>query len=142
MKTFKILSFIGYSLVALAGLAMGIMYTFADEIMPYHLDALGSSWEELNSGTQWMLLNYERSVAAGFITTSVALFFLLLFPLRKGETWSKIAAFVIPFVEMGNMALRTASVSENTPANPPLVGVISLLSITFISFIFSIISRR
>ena len=56
MHWLKRISVIGYSIVAIIGFAMGVYYSYAPRIKPYHLDAMGLTWEWLNSGSQWMVI--------------------------------------------------------------------------------------
>jgi hypothetical protein len=141
MNYLKTISAIGYSFVSLIGFTMGIFYTLAPKIMPYHLEAMGITWDNLNNGTQWMTLNYQRSAAAGFITTSLTIFFLLIFPFRSGDFWSYFALFIIGISQWGNIALRTISVSNNTAANPPIWAILTLVILVTVSFITSIIYK-
>ncbi len=132
------ISFTGFLLVALGSLAYGIVYSFADKIMPYHLEAMGTTWENLSPGMQVMSINFMKSASAGFITTGVAIFFLLLIPFRKGEKWASWALLSVSFTEVFLIGYRTYFVKTLTPANPPLTSSIVLSGIIIVSFFLSL----
>ena len=134
-------TYTGYGLVIAFGLLTGSIYTFAPRIMPYHQQALGIKWEHLSKESRWMLLNYQRSVAAGFITNSITILILLCGPYSRGEWWSMIAIFAISFLQSGNIAYRTWSVKRHTRAKPPLGALLILLAIIIISFTASVVGR-
>ncbi len=75
MKYQKYIMILSYGIVILGGLILGLLYSFINEAVSYHMTAFGMSWQELSSNAQWMILNFERSAAAGFITTSLAMIF-------------------------------------------------------------------
>ncbi len=132
------IAFSGYLLIALALLAVGIRYTIAGQIMPYHVEAIGTAWENLNPGTQVMTLNFMKSAAAGFITTAIAILFLLMFPFRKGEGWSKWALLSIVLAEEILIGFYTYNVKTLTPADPPLIAPFIVIAIAVISFFLSL----
>ena len=61
MKIATKIAFGGYLIIAIAAVASGLRYLFASQIMPYHLAAMGSTWENLSSGAQVMTLNFMQS---------------------------------------------------------------------------------
>ncbi len=137
MSKLQKISFIGFILVALGLATNGIIYLLADKIMPYHLVAMGSSWENLPRGIQIMSLNFMQSAGAGFLTTSIALLFLLWFPFRQGELWARWAILIIALNEILLVTFRVIDVGTNTPAKPPFSLLIIIIAITIISFILS-----
>ena len=132
------ISFVGYLLVALVESGNGIMYLLASKIMPYHLTAMGSSWENLSPGIQIMSLNFMKAAGTGFLTTGIAMLFLLLIPFRKGEPWANWALLIISLNEILNIMLRTLEVSAKTSSNPPLFIPIITGTVVVISFLLSL----
>ena len=132
------IAFGGYLCVALVVTAVGIRYLFASQIMPYHLTAMGSTWEHLSPGAQVMTLNFMKSAGAGFVTTGIAICFLLFFPFRKGERWSTWAILAVSLNEFTLIILRIFNVRMNTPAHPPIAPFIVLFCLAVLSFLLSL----
>jgi peptidoglycan/LPS O-acetylase OafA/YrhL len=105
--------------------------------MPYHLDALGNTWQGLSPGAQVMTLNFMKSAAAGFVTCAIAIAFLLAFPFRKGENWSRWALLSISVSELSIIAYCTNQVKTLTPADPPLTAALVLIGISILGFLLS-----
>lgn len=141
MTHLKNISLICYTLVAIATLIFGIRFTLSSTLMPYHLDALGTTWDALDANSRVLMLNFMKSYAAGFITTAIAMLIILYIPFLKGDLWAYIAVFAIAMVELSNILFRTLSVQKNTPANPPAAGLVIMLAVVVSSFILSMVSR-
>lgn len=142
MKLFKNVASIGYWITAATGLVLGVVYSLATEIMPYHLQAMGSTWEGLSTGAQWMTLNFMRSAGTGFVATSIAAIFILIKPFRRSELWSYVAIFVVTLTQMGLVFARSVSVAIHTNGEPPLLPMVLILAVISCSFTASIISYR
>lgn len=140
MKVFKTVATIGYWITAATGLVLGVIYSLSTKIMPYHLQAMDSSWEGLSTGAQWMTLNFMRSAGAGFVATSIAAMFILVKPFRRSELWSYIAIFIVTVSKIGLVFARSVSVAMHTNGEPPLAPLLTLLIIIGCSFTASIIS--
>lgn len=140
MNSLKRVATIGYYLSAAFFSVLGFIYSLTSRLMPYHQEGMGVTWTELSSDMQWATLNFIRSVGAGFISSAIAMFFLLLVPFKQSKLWAYIAIFTISITQLGLVFVRTLSIKSNTPAEPPIVGLVSILSIIFISFICSISS--
>lgn len=138
MRKLKKFSFIGFLIIAVFLAGNGVLYLFSSEIMPYHQTAMGIEWSKLSIGEQIMSLSFMKSAAAGFLTTSIAMLFLLFIPFRKNERWSVWALFIISFVEVSIILSRIVTIRMNTLANPPIIPFILLLIFSIISFIVSI----
>lgn len=142
MKIFKSVATIGYWITVTAGLALGIAYSLSTRIMPYHLQAMDSTWEGLYAGAQWMTLNFMRSAGTGFIATSIAAIFILFKPFKRSELWSYIAIFIVTTTQFGLIFARSVSVMMHTNGEPPLLPMIIILIVISCSFITSIISYK
>ncbi len=53
--------------------------------MPYHSEALGSSWSDVGPKTQVLILALMRVAGGGFLATGLAMFILLIIPFRAGD---------------------------------------------------------
>lgn len=134
MVNLQIVSFIGFLIIAVILGGIGIAYVLAKQIMPYHLTAMESSWDDLSPGKQIMSLSFMQCAGGGFLTTSIAIIFLLLFPFKNGEIWSYWALLIISLNELCIVASRVATVRKNTSARPPVLLFIILIAISLFSF--------
>ena len=53
--------------------------------MPYHSEALGSSWSDVEPKTQVLILALMRVAGGGFLATGLAISILLIIPFRAGD---------------------------------------------------------
>lgn len=136
------ISFGLFLVIAMLMIATGMTYLTAPTLMPYHLDAIQSSWNELSVGMQTMSINFMKSVSAGFLSSGLAVLVLLFLPFRKGERWAAYAISALVFTQVGIISLRTYDVAVNTAASPPLLPLILVLVVTTISFALAIFSHQ
>lgn len=132
------LDIIGYSIIVVFLIVLGLIYTISPVIMPYHLQAMDSTWEELSSGVKVMSLNYMKSAAAGFITVGVMMLLIIIFPLRNNEMWSTYALLSAVVFEIVNVSYRTYCVSRYTNAKISIIPFIIVVFIGLSSFILSL----
>ena len=107
--------------------------------MPYHAEALGLSWSELEAKIQVLILALMRAAGGGFLATGLTIFILLIIPFRSGERW---AAYAIPAIALclsGGTLLATLLVKTKTPGNPPVFLSFLALGLTLTGFIFSVV---
>lgn len=134
------ISFAGYLLVAIMLTFTGIKYLLASRIMPYHLKAMESDWNSLTSGIRVMSLNFMKVAAAGFITTSIVICFLLFFPFKSGELWSVWALPIVSLNEVIILLSRMIDIRRKTTSKHTfnIALTTSMAVIIVISFILSI----
>jgi hypothetical protein len=92
-----------YAAMAVVSLVLGGIYLFRDSFMPYHAAALGKDWGELDPATQALLKALMELAAGGWLALGALLLLLVVFPIRRGERWARLAV----------------SVLHETPASPP-----------------------
>ena len=84
-----------YSLMGIGCLAQGIRYFFAEQIMPYHLAVLNTSWEQLSVEYQTLTLGLLKGFGAGSFAVGLGVLLLSLVPLRAGRVWARWATPVV-----------------------------------------------
>ena len=139
MSTTSLISFISYSLVALVLILFGLIYLLKNQFMPYHSEALGLSWSELEPKKQILILALMRAVGGGFLATGLAMLILLIIPWRAGDTWSIYAIPLISICNCFGTLYATWLVKTRTPGTPPVRLSLLALALTMIGFIFSLI---
>ncbi len=139
MSTTSLISLISYSFVALVLIVFGLIYLIKNQFMPYHSEALGLSWSDLEPNLQVLILALMRAAGGGFLATGLAMLILLIIPWRAGDTWSIYAIPTISFCTSSGALYATWLVKTRTPGNPPVRLSLLALILTAIGLIFSII---
>jgi hypothetical protein len=96
-----------------------MLYVTTSRFMPYHAEALGSTWEDLAVNYQGFALGVIRGMGAGSVAVTVALAIMLLIPFRRGEPWSRWAIPVVGCIFAGLTAYAAFTIDRLTPAATP-----------------------
>ena len=132
-------AFICYLIAALGSIGFGLVYLARSTFMPYHRDALSTSWEELEKPVQTLLLGLIKVAGGGFLVSGLSVVFMTLFPFRAGEVWAR---FAIPIVglSMAFPALyATVHVRRHTPASPPVATTLITIALLLVGFALSMV---
>lgn len=111
-----------YAINSLVSLVLGSTYLFRGSFMPYHADALGRSWAEVEPALQTLIGALMDVAGAGWIGIGVATLVLVAVPMRHGQRWGRLlipALFLIFYVPT---LLATIAVMNGTPGTPPWYG--------------------
>ncbi len=128
---------IGFVLIGVVLLGIGIVYTWAPTIMPYHLVAMEVTWEEMSSGMQVMTINYMKTAAAGFMTMGLMMILIALIPLKAGERWARYGLLGALVLGVGNIGIRIYQVNSLTLASPPFVPHMVMFVVGLLCFFYS-----
>ena len=129
-----------YLLASAATILIGLLYASRRRVMPYHLKALETSWEEIDPKYQFMLRALLNGGGYFGMSTGLFMLVLLLIPFRQGELWAGYAIGFIGLIGILPLGLIVRSVKKNTAGNPPLIVmvIVNLLLIGgLISFFFT-----
>ena len=129
-----------YLLASAATILIGLLYASRRRVMPYHLKALETSWEEIDPKYQFMLRALLNGGGYFGLSTGLFMLVLLLIPFRQGELWAGYAIGFIGLIGILPLGLIVRSVKKNTAGNPPLIVmvIVNLLLIGgLISFFFA-----
>jgi hypothetical protein len=107
--------------------------------MPYHHEAIGYSWSELEPNFQVLIIALMRAAGGGFLATGLAIFILLMIPWRAGDMWANYAIPAIAACTSIGTLYATQLVKTKTPGKPPVGLSLLAASLTVIGFIFSLI---
>jgi hypothetical protein len=139
MSTTFVISSICYGLVGLISILFGSIYLLKNQFMPYHSEAVGYSWSELEPNVQVLIIALMRATGGGFFATGLAIFILLMIPLRVGNIWASYAISAIAISSSIGTLYATLLVKTKTPGKPPFGLSLLAASLTVIGFIFSLI---
>lgn len=125
------LAFACYGINAIGFLLFGLVYTFNSEFLPFHSDAIQSSWESVSQPAQVLYLGMMRTEGAGLLASAIAIMILLAIPFRRKERWSYWAIAVIGVVENVPSMVGAYNTTQATPASSPwqlnALGVVLLI---------------
>lgn len=128
-----------YLLVALISILFGVIYLVKQQFMPYHQQALGMSWSELDAKMRVLILALMRATGGGFLATGIALLLLLIFPWRAGNLWSLYGLPAIALCTSCGSLSATLLITTQTPGKPPIVLSLLTIALTLLGFILSVI---
>jgi len=114
------ISFYAYAFATLLTLVIGIVYASRREVMPYHLKALGTTWDEIDPKYQLMLRLFLNGGGWYGISTGLFMTVLLFIPFRNGDTWAGFAIGIIGLIGALSLTLIVHTVKSKTAGNPPL----------------------
>ena len=137
MKIREKIAFVLYMINALFAILFGFRYLFCDTMMPYHHQAIGMKWVELEPGLQVLINGFMKIVAGGFFMLGITTIVLLMIPFRKGERW---AIWFIPALSLfwlGFGLYVSINIALQTQASTPWPVAIVILAITVVAFLFS-----
>jgi len=124
-------------LAALILLGMGLIYLFKNSFMPYHSDAISLEWNELDSGTQFLILALMRAVSGGFIAIAIVTAFLQKKFASGKITWIPLLILIGGLIVSLASLYATLIVRFNSPGKPPtslaIIGIVLLI----IGYIFN-----
>ena len=138
MSIFDIAAAVCYALVAFVGFVFFIIYFSRRDFMPYHKDAVETSWEDIDTKFQVLILAFIRALGGGWLTASISIIFLLIFPFQDGEKWSIFAIPIIGLSMTLSTLYATLYIKKNTQAKPPVSLVSSSILLILIGFVLSL----
>ena len=111
-----------YVINSLVSVTLGGMYLFRGSFMPYHAEALGRRWTEVEPALQTLLKALMEVAGAGWIGIGVATLILVAVPMRRGEPWGRLLIPTLFFIFYVPTLIATLAVLNGTPATPPWYG--------------------
>jgi len=114
------ISFYAYALATLLTLVIGIVYASRRQVMPYHLKALETSWDDIDPKYQLMLRLFLNGGGWYGISTGLFMLLLLFIPFRNGEVWAGLAIGIVGLIGALSLTLIVYTVKSKTKGDPPL----------------------
>ena len=134
-----IAAFVCYFSAALFSAIFGVVYLTRSKFMPYHEDALGLSWSQLDARMQTLLLAFMRISGGGFLAAAVGIMILLLIPFRAGEVWSKYAIPAVGLTSALPALYATILMRRRTPAASPVWAGVLNVALLVLGFVLSLL---
>jgi hypothetical protein len=107
-------------------------------MMPYHKQAIGKNWAEIDRGIQVIILALMESVGAANLGIGFIVLILLLIPFRRGEIWVNWTIFLGGIFLSGLAFLITFKVHLATNASTPWYLFLFNMVLILLGFLFSL----
>ncbi len=120
MRKTRQAAMVGYVISSVPLAVFGAVYLIRPEFMPYHAEAVGQSWAEVEPEFQILILALMRVVGGAFLALALATVVIAIKPFREGQAWATWLLPAIGFTAVGASLLAMMSVARNTPGNPPV----------------------
>jgi hypothetical protein len=111
-----------YIVNSVVSVCLGSLYLFRGSFMPYHADALGRRWADVEPALQTLLGALMDVAGAGWVGIGVATLVLVAIPMRRGEQWGRLLIPALFFIFYVPTLWATLAVMNGTPATPPWYG--------------------
>ena len=131
-------AFVAYALAALLSAVFGAIYLVRSQFMPYHQEAVGVAWQQLDQRLQALLVGLMRTVGGGFLAAGISVALLLLIPFRAGESWSRYALLAIGLASGLPALYATILIRARTGARTPIAASAAAVALVVLGFILSI----
>ena len=109
-----------YGLATLATVLIGLLYATRKTIMPYHVDALETPWDDIDPNFQRLLKALLNGGGYYGIANGLFMAVLLMGPFRGGEAWAGYAIGLIGLVGTLPLGYIVYTIKKHTKGNPPL----------------------
>lgn len=137
MKKYIKIAQIANYLAAFLLFAFGVTYFFKSSFMPYHEEAVGVPWSQLETPVQVLILALMRCVGGGFLAVSVTIFLLQYHFTQTARRWVAWVIFASGWIVTCASIYATVLVRLHTLGNPP-TGLASFgLLLLFIGLVFN-----
>jgi hypothetical protein len=116
-------------LVAFAGI-----YLVRGKAMPYHLEAMGCSWDDVPPRTQLVVVALMRAAGSAYLALSLAMGTLVVLGLGQRVTWANAALLTSGLALLIPLTAVVAHVRVRTGARSPIVSSVAGLVFLGVAF--------
>jgi hypothetical protein len=132
-----IAAFACYALGAIISIAFGVNYLLRSEFMPYHREAVGLDWQQLDPRMQALLTGLMRVAAGGMLAEGLSMLIMLQIPFRAGEIWAQYAIPTIGLVGALPTLYATLLIRRRTGAHTPVLAGAAGIALVVAGFILT-----
>ena len=124
-----------YLIIGLIDIVLGMIYITSDQFLSYHSQAVGTSWQDVDVGTQTLILALMRVAGGGWLALG---FLTIAFALGALKTSSTLARWALPtgtvIFWMASLA-ATWSVYRETGAQTPWAPSLALIVFALVALL-------
>ena len=124
MKKTRQAAMVGYVISSIPLAVLGVVYLLRPEFMPYHAEAVGRSWADVEPAFQILILALMRTIGGAFLALALATVVIATKPFREGQAWATWLLPAVGLMAVSASFMATTSVARNTPGNPPVAVIL------------------
>lgn len=117
MRTKLVLWF--YLCVGVFNIALGLIYFFSKQFLSYHAQAVGTPWQDVDFGTQTLILALMKVAGGGWVALGFFTIILAVAALKSGSTVARWALPAGTLIFYSASFAATWSVYQATGAPTP-----------------------
>jgi hypothetical protein len=121
--------------VAVVLVMFAARYLFQATVMPYDLVAMGKRWDELEQGTQIILLALMRGAGAGYLAVGAAAGCLVVGGQFRHYAWTNATLLFMFATLLLPLTIVMYTVRRYTPGRPPISASIIGMTVTVVAFV-------
>lgn len=122
-----------YLVIGTINLLLGVRYFSSNQFMPYHAEAVGASWQELDSGVQSVFLAIMKVAGGGWLTLG---FFTIIVAFSAFKKCSIFARWMLPagtILFWSISFVATWGVHQQTGASTPWAPSLAMIGFALIA---------
>jgi hypothetical protein len=136
--TIKLLCTVIYVLIGIICFVMAYKCMFAKEFLPFHQEAAGKSWNEIDKTIQKVIITILRISGLGFLIMFLLLTSLSIVNFFKDDPFIKMMIPIISIVFCTGLFIFNFLLFKDTNAKTPWKGSLIILIVLVICLIFSL----
>ena len=140
MKSLRTIAYLCYGLVGLLGFVFAYIYLIRPEFMPYHADAVGASWNEIDASIKVLIIALMRVSGGGWLATSLSITLLLIARIKFQKIYFGFALVLVGLGGLIPTLYATLYVRANSPAVPPWMAAAGGILILIMALVMDFIS--
>lgn len=121
MLSRKRMAFLSFAASAGIIALFGLIYLFSPTYLPHHEMVLERPWNEVEDGTQILLLSMMRAIGSGWIAVAVGIYIILFTAYKQEQRWSRWAMFGMGMITAVPVAFVGIKEQVVTDAVPPWI---------------------
>lgn len=119
MKTRFTVAFWLYLVAMVVVLFFGARHLLATQLPPYHINAIGVDWEDLDYNYQVLFLTLVRVIGASQLGVGIAGVVIVLIPFRAKMAWANWTLLVVAAITGVGSAIASLNLQLRTPTTTP-----------------------
>ena len=137
MDGFTWAAFACYLVSAIGASIGGLVGMSSREFLPYHAQALGKTWAELDGKLKTLLLAFMSSVGLATVAVGLSVIAMLIFAFISRELWSYYTIPVISLVLAVHTLIVMLDLKKKTGAKTPYIPAAVGIVLIVIGFVLS-----
>lgn len=138
-ETLPIISIGLYLIVGIISLVMAVKCFVTKKFLPFHEEASGKKWQEMDKPLQQVILALTKVSGLGFLVTAILLIVFPFVNYFRGDSFVKFAIPLISFGFCAQLFMVNFNLHKESKAKTPWKGSLLAMLIILIAFFISIL---